>query len=205
MSVKQNNVHQHVQTTQYRQEYMKRIRLVIISTFLTLSASSASASPCKLEILPINPISPERSDIFVGKSNLIELQFKNEKSSGTVEVFPESPLIVKQLKSNTSCAIEGGIWIRKFVFISADNHILITQEYTGSNDSLNFYDTQTCKKMKEIDVSQSSVNINHSSISITKKTGIKGHRKPTTYKLDASCIPHESSHDDNKHGSSATK
>ncbi|MDD1622148.1 MAG: hypothetical protein LUQ11_11770, partial [Methylococcaceae bacterium] len=139
---------------------MFQLRQTIAIVFSILSLSIANAETCTLNALAINPIAPGQNDIFIGKSNLIELQFKNEKTEGIVEVFPEPPLTIKNQKLKTSCSIDGGIWVRKSVFISNNDSVIVTQEYSGSNDFLIFYNTENCKKIAEIDVSNSSFEIN---------------------------------------------
>ena len=170
---------------------MFQIRQLIIGTFAILSVTIVNAGTCTLSILPINPIAPERTDIFIGESKLIEVQFRNEKTEGNVEVFPESPFIVKNHKLNTTCFIDGGVWVRKSVFVSNNDSVVVTQEFSGSNDSLNFYDVRTCKKINEIDVSNSTWVIRESEISISRQDAMNKKRgeRLSTYQLNESCNP----------------
>ncbi|MEQ1621763.1 MAG: hypothetical protein ABL919_10175 [Methylococcales bacterium] len=164
------------------------LRQIVFVLFAMLSTSTVKAGCCTLTNVPINPMSPDRTDIYIGQSNMVELQFRNDKVTGTVEVFPEPPLTINNRKSNTSCAIEGGVWARNGVFISNDDSVVVVHEFSGSNDSLNFYNTQTCKKLNEIDISNSTWNIKESEISVAKQ-GNKQANKPTIYQLDAFCKP----------------
>lgn len=174
---------------------MFQIRQFVISTFVILSATIVSAETCILSPLPINPMTPERTDIFIGKSKLIDVQFINEKTEGSVEVFPEPPLIIKNHKLKTTCSIDGGVWIRKSVFVSANDGVVVTQEFSGSNDSLNFYDAKTCKKINEIDVSNSTWEIQGSEISISKQDALDRKKRGVmkVYHLNTSCNPVKSS------------
>lgn len=170
---------------------MFQIRQLVIGAFAILSVTIVNAGICILSPLPINPIAPERTDIYIGTSKLVEVQFRNEKTEGNVEVFPEPPLIVKNRKNNTTCSIDGGVWVRKSVFVSNNDSVVVTQEFSGSNDSLNFYDARTCKKINEIDVSNSTWEIRGTEISISKQDAVnkEGGGRLSTYKLNESCNP----------------
>jgi len=137
--------------------------------FLVFNAYSAFGCDCALTQVPINPIEPARNDIFVGKAATLELRFRNESARQGVDVFPEPPLTVHHSASGESCDIDGGIWVRRSVYLSADEKILLVQEFSGSNDQLVFYDTTTCKKRSEIDVSGARWKIANNQISIGRQ------------------------------------
>ncbi|WP_414674928.1 hypothetical protein [Limnobacter sp.] len=44
---------------------------------------------------------------------------------------------------------------RACVYVSRNASVLVTQEYSGSNDALSFYNTQTCQRVASVDVSKS--------------------------------------------------
>lgn len=171
---------------------IRLLRQFTFVIFAILFTANVNAGSCTLINLPINPISPEPSDIYTGQSSVVEVQFHNDKVTGTVDVFPEPPLTINNRKFNTSCAIDGGVWARNAVYISNDDSVVVMHEFSGSNDSLNFYSTQSCKKLNEIDISNSTWNIKESEISIAKQ-GVSNSKKqatkPTIYQLDASCKP----------------
>jgi hypothetical protein len=133
---------------------------------LSSNAALASGANCALTRVSIDPIDSNRTDLFVGKGKTIEVQFRNESTRPVVDVFPEPPLTVSNQASGRSCEIDGGVWVRKSVFLSPDEKILVVQEFSGSNDHLVFYDTNTCEKRREIDVSTAQWKISNDRISI---------------------------------------
>ncbi|MEP6882468.1 MAG: hypothetical protein ABI866_10775 [Dokdonella sp.] len=167
---------------------------IIASIASALAISIAHASDCQLVPIVVSPASPEPAESFVGQAGFIELQFQNDISVVAPDAFPESPLVVKNHQSNTTCSIEGGIWVRHFVFASGDSRILATKEYSGSNESLFFYDTKTCKRVGEIDLSEYDVKISESgTVEVASKAvDSRGHRL-TGYQLDAACTPRKTS------------
>ena len=152
-------------------------------------ASISSANACTFINLPINPISPEKIDTFLGESEVIDIKFNNEKTEGKIEVFPDSPLIVTNKKTNSTCSIDGGVWVRKDVYVSDDNTVIMAHEFSGSNDFLSFYATQSCKKIGEIDISNSMWTVEKLRISVSKQGATNGKKpiKPRIYSLSKYC------------------
>lgn len=157
----------------------------IISAIISLS----SANACTFINLPINPISPEKTDIFLGKSEIIDIKFNNEKTEGYIEVFPDSQLIVTNRKTNSTCSIDGGVWVRKDIYVSDDNMVVMAHEFSGSSDFLSFYGTRSCKKIGEIDISNSMWRVEKLNISVSKQgaTNSKKPIKPRMYLLAKYC------------------
>lgn len=170
---------------------MRVTRLILTSIFVLLLVTTANASPCTLVRVPINPITPERTDIFVGKSGSIEVQFNNEYADGNVDIFPNSPLVIKNSESQQICSTDRGVWVKKTVFVSNNGKVVAAQEFRGAKDFLTFYDTGTCKKAKEIDITNSTMTIKGSEISIKSSDSVGKKKRPTlrTYQLDTACIP----------------
>lgn len=140
--------------------------------------SVSSANACSFVNLPINPISHERVDLFQGKSEMIEVKFHNGKTEGNIEVFPDSPLTVMNTKTKSNCSIDGGVWVRKDIYISENNMVIMAHEFSGSNDYLNFYDTRGCKKIGEIDISNSDWKLEKLNISVSDKEDARNSKKP---------------------------
>jgi hypothetical protein len=163
---------------------------LLVGFLATMAASAASACACVLEHIAIDPIAPDRTDVYVGASELIEVRFSNFKTSGPVETFPEPPLIVQDRRSKVSCSIDGGVWSRQSVFVSRDGSVLVTHEFSGSNDTLNFYDTKTCARRHSLDVSNATWSIDGSAIQITRSGQQGGAR---VVHLDARCQPEKPS------------
>lgn len=160
----------------------KRVTCVII---LSAIVSVAFANTCDVERVAIDPISSDNNAIYIGKTENLEIQFKNDKLVGEVEAFPEPPMIVRNRKTNTECQVGSGIWLRNAVFVDRAERQLITEEFSGSNTVLNFYDTHTCKRLSQVDISGDSWEINSRKL-VTQK--IKRHGK-RIYNLDKNCLP----------------
>ncbi len=119
----------------------------------------------------------------------MELRFHSEANDAEVDAFPEPPLQVLQLATNTRCEINSGIWVRKDVYLSRDEQVLLTHEYSGSNDFLMLYNTATCVKLHELDVSASRWNISGNTIRVQNMEEPKKSHTAKQYMLDASCKP----------------
>jgi hypothetical protein len=154
--------------------------------FVTAPAASASEA-CSLQPVPIQPVSSEPANTYIGRTAVLELRFHNDKTSGPVDVFPEPPLMVKRLDTQTECAIQdGGIWVRRHVWASADGRTLVTHEYSGSNDELVFHDTRSCARTAVVDVSNTRWTIEGGAVI---KSAAKGTKRPSSVRLDAACLP----------------
>lgn len=120
---------------------------------LALVFAAASACPT-VGFTPLPIGQGSTADQYVGHGRHLEVLFTHEGQAGEVDVFPEPPLVIKQRKDGKQCKIEeGGIWVRKSVFLDASEQHLLVHEYSGSNDSLVIYRTSDCKTIKTIDVS----------------------------------------------------
>lgn len=140
---------------------------LVIATALALGAvPSAGSGHWTLHRLSINPTSPENRKIFVGAGEKVRVEFKNESDHETVRVFPEPPMIVRQLAAKTNCEIDGGVWARDSVFLSADEEILVVLEFSGDLNRLVAYDTGTCRKLGDLDVSGRRWSVDGSKIKL---------------------------------------
>jgi len=130
-----------------------KLSLIILGLSCAFSLFSQQPVFSKLEINPnLNKFNKE----FIGVGQRISVIFQNDSEGAehTIEVFPEPPVIVRNHQTNTSCQIdEGGIWVRKHVYLSDDEYYLLFNEYSGSSEAFISYDTRTCEKLKRMDVS----------------------------------------------------
>jgi hypothetical protein len=168
---------------------MLRFRILIYIQFSIIVSIVNACTPCTLVRLEIDPIETGRIDTFVGKTNLTEIRFINEKTEGSVEVFPEPPLTVISSKFNTSCNIVGGVWSRNSVYVSSNNQTLMVQEFSGSRNSLTLYDVGTCMKLGEIAVSDANWKVSGHEITVNTQVTANGMKcnYPKVYLLDESC------------------
>lgn len=132
---------------------MNRRAVTGTAIFLLLLSSPLFAHEKAVKHVQVNPISADRIDAFVGIGKSVVVEFINESGHKNVEVFPEPPITVTHSRRGTRCTIDGGVWVRNSVFLCKDENILILQEFSGSNDFLNFHDTKSCVKLRSIDVS----------------------------------------------------
>lgn len=155
--------------------------------WLGAAASPAASASCTLQPVSIQPAAAEPTDTYIGRTAALELRFHNDKTSGPVDVFPEPPLTVRQLATSNECAIsDGGIWVRQHVYASADGRVLVTHEFSGSNDALVFYDTGTCAKKAVVDVSNAQWFLEGSTI---VKSPSKAGQRASRIKLNTACLP----------------
>lgn len=149
--------------------------------------SALAAQACTLQPVPIEPAGSEPADIYIGRTAALELRFHNDKTSGPVDVFPEPPLTMKRLDTQTECvAHDGGIWVRRHVYASTDGGTLVTHEYSGSNEELVFYDTRNCARKATLDVSDSRWAIEGNTV---LKWQAKADKRPSRIRLDRACLP----------------
>ena len=170
-----------------RRRTMLRIYKNLALAILFSLSLSTSASTCSFSKIEINPVTPENNNIFSGKSEFVEIRLNSEKDDANVSVFPEPPLIIINNKTGTECHINGGAWVRSSVFISSNTSMLATQEFSGSNDSLIFYSTATCRKITTIDISNATWELKDRKLRITRANA-QG-TATTEYAIDSKCTP----------------
>jgi hypothetical protein len=147
-----------------------------------------TSPPCVLQPVPIEPEGKEPAATYVGQTPTITLRFTNEKTAGLVDVFPEPPVRVTHSAASTTCTIDdGGIWVRQHVYADAQGRVLATHEYSGSNDSLNFYDTRSCRKLATVDVSNTTWRLGAEGLDIEVQTKAGKQTKRVT--LTGDCLP----------------
>jgi len=100
--------------------------------------------------------SPAQPKQFMASGKRIAILFRSDSSAAAheIDVFPEPPVIIRDKTGGASCQImEGGIWVRSAVYLSADERHVVLNEYSGSASDLVSYDTRTCREVKRLDVS----------------------------------------------------
>ncbi len=171
---------------------MHKLRINILYFIFLVAAScvTTSAQECVLERVSIAPLATSNNTVFVGKMHSVEVRFRNESDNKEVEVFPEPPLLVTNLRTKKQCSLDGGIWVRDGVYLSANEQLLVTHEYSGSNDFLNLYDLNTCQKINEIDISEKNFSIQGNTVLIGAECGDSAMASCKTrkqIKLDQNC------------------
>ena len=169
---------------------------------LTMSCSIAdtrakAASPneiCtfrKLEILPTDQINFTR---FLGRGNNIAIEFKADFGKET-DVFSEPPTVVNRSTAKSCNIEEDGIWLRREVYISADESYLLSNQYSGSWEALVVYDTGTCARLGEMKLSHRLVGIDRSTVSVETDCAAGGSPQPDSctrkfsVTFDRHCVP----------------
>ena len=132
--------------------------LITLLGFLSLVSCHAMAIPdkdCVLQNIPVVSTDLLRNEVYVARKKAIEVHFRNENAPKPAEIFPDPLVTVRHLNTAKSCDIADGdgIWSGKSVYLDANEHILILNEYSGANDTLVFYDTRNCHRLDELDVS----------------------------------------------------
>lgn len=154
-----------------------------LSTLAGVLCSGSVAAACALAPLAVDPLDGTRRDIYAGRGKAVEVSFRNLSERADVDAFPEPPMTLRSLRSGAACEVDGGVWARRSVHLSADEKTLLVQEYSGSNDRLLFYDTATCKQRAGIDISGAQWSIDGGRIVVQRA------RARATYALDARCMP----------------
>ncbi|MBC3911186.1 hypothetical protein [Undibacterium umbellatum] len=161
----------------------------LVMTLSCILATQVHAASCKLESIPVTPLKPGQYETFHAKAKSVELRFHSDANNPEVDAFPEPPLQVLHSANQSQCGINSGIWVRKDVYLSQDEQVLVTHEFSGSNDFLMFYKTGDCSKLHELNVSASRWKITGNTISVQSMEGTMKNRRSRHYVLDASCIP----------------
>ena len=119
-----------------------------------------ASEPCELRRLSLVSTDPLRNEIYAGMSGDIEVQFRNENAPTAADVFPEPRVTIKNRATGKSCDItDGGIWTGHSVYWDAGGRVLVLHEYSGSNDSLVFFNPTSCERLAQIDVSNNDWEI----------------------------------------------
>jgi hypothetical protein len=126
--------------------------LVLVSVLAGCSAAEGGHG-CAWHALSVTAAQADRKE-YVGIGKTIELRLPNDRTDREPEVFPESPVRIKQAGGKASCEIPpGDVRVRNSIHLNADESRLLFLEYSGSNDSLVLYDIASCGKLAELDVS----------------------------------------------------
>ena len=171
-------------------QFTRRWRSAALGMYLSAASAGAGAAvACAYQQVPINAHAPPSLAIYSGHGKDVELQFSNEREQEPVEVFPEPPLRVLDRRVNSACDIDGGIWVRKDVYLSADELTLLTREYSGNNEQLIFYATRTCRKLAEIDLTNARFSLERDRLVIRRAKAAGNQGTETAYRFTGQCIP----------------
>lgn len=164
----------------------------LLCTFFALSLHAAAA-PCGYAALAIEPLSATRTDVYAGQGERVEVSFANETTTQPVETFPDSNLKIRQTGSNSVCEVAGGIWVRNAVYLSMNERMLIAKQFSGSNESLGFYDTHTCALKAEIDVSNRAWKIEPTGLRVGGRCAsdqLQSCKTTVLHRWGAHCLAH---------------
>ena len=165
--------------------------LVLLCTFAP--SLQAAAAPCSYSALAIDPLSATRTDVYAGQGKQVEVSFTNEATTQPVETFPDSSLKIRQTGSDAVCEVDDGIWVRNAVYLSANERILIAKQFSGSNESLSFYDTRTCTLKAEIDVSNRAWRVEAKGLRVGTHCAndqLQSCKTTVVHRWDARCLAH---------------
>jgi len=160
-------------------------------------SSLAIGSDCTLSKISVTTTDPSRNEVYAGKAQTIEVQFRNENAPKTADVYPYPQVTVRNLSTAKYCDIKdgNGIWSGKSVYLDKNERVLVLNEYSGASDTLAFYDTRTCRRLSELDVSSRRWEIAEDRIRIGQQCGGEDFRSCHHIKeiiLDKSCLARES-------------
>lgn len=161
--------------------------LSLLSLLGPLSAQAASEPACAIRNVRIDPLPAGQFQTYAGQTATLEIRLSSARSERETDNFAEPPLRLRHRESGGSCDIYGGIWPRNGIYLDQSERTLITVEYSGSGESLNFYDTANCKRLKQLDVSGKTWSFSAKSIVLTPKDGKV---KPRSLRVDHHCKPY---------------
>jgi len=142
----------------------------------------ATVSACRYGPIAITSTAPRR---FVGRAGALEVRLTSERDGTDIESFPDSALAIRRADGR-GCEAEGGVWQRSGVYVADDGRTVAAIESSGSNDLLVFFDSASCRRVGEIDVSNTRWQFRGAEIVATPA----GAARPTrVVRLDASCRP----------------
>lgn len=120
----------------------KPLRILVPET--AGDASSGAA----LRRVALAPVAKDGST-WGGGGRRVAVTLRNDGGSKEPDIFPEPPLVVAARKGGARCTIDGGIWTRDGVWLSADETLVATLTYSGSTSELAVYRTADCAKTAE--------------------------------------------------------
>jgi hypothetical protein len=147
------------------------------------ACGGAPAAPeaCRYEALTIALVAPRE---FAGRAGALEVRLESGRDGPDVQSFPDSALAIR--RGDARCEVEGGVWQRAGMFVSADRRTLAALESSGSNDTVVFVDTASCRRVGTVDVSGTRWQFVPGRIEATP-AGSGG--RPRAHPLDAACRP----------------
>jgi hypothetical protein len=127
----------------------------VLIFFTSCHLLNTATNDCKLQNIKIVSADLSRNDIYYGRGGNYEVQFRNENAPNPADNFPDPLVTVKNTTAGESCDIKdaSGIWAGESVYLDTKQRVLLMNEYSGSSDTLVFYDLTSCRKLDEYDVS----------------------------------------------------
>jgi hypothetical protein len=166
---------------------LRRITFTLLPCALVLHALVAcaqapAAAACGYQPVPLAPLSPQE---FAGSVAGVQVSLHSERADPAVESFPDSDLQIR--RAGARCAVDGGVWQRRGVFVAGDGQTVAAIESSGSNDMLVFISSADCRRRGQIDVSNSRWRFVDRAVEVTPAAGAD--RTPRRHGLDTSCRP----------------
>lgn len=164
------------------------VRAIMLGAAWLPLPQTGLAATCRMRPVLIEPVSDGGSGQFAGSLNAMRVSFQSERPGAEVSEFPEPPVVIRDLRTQRSCQIsDGGIWSRQGAHLSSNRRILMLHEYSGSSDTLNFYDTRTCNRLRVVDVSGQTWSVQGQHITLVAKED--GHPRTRRVSLGQACLP----------------
>jgi len=116
---------------------------------------NADAPSCTFTRVPVISTDAKQNEYYVARGRAFAIQFQNEDAPNPAKVFPEPKVIIANTGAHSRCEITGepGIWSGDDVYLNDAESVVLLNEYGGSNAFLKLFDTATCGRIAELDVS----------------------------------------------------
>ena len=144
---------------------------------------------CRFLPVAVEPAAPGEFALYRGVLGSLSLEFRNEKRDGEVSVFPESPLVLRDVQTGKRCEIDGGVWVRNAVYLSDDARVLMLQEFSGSSDQLVFHRTTDCRRMAALDISGAQWSLRDDGLQLQRPAAAGRPARSQFYRFNARCLP----------------
>ncbi|MFA6954275.1 MAG: hypothetical protein WC538_00220 [Thermoanaerobaculia bacterium] len=115
-------------------------------------------SPVALTRVKLAPLSKDGAT-WGASGRQVAVSLNNADGKADPEIFTEPPFVVTDRRSGAHCEIDGGIWERNAIWLSADESLLATVTFSGSNSTLSVYRTRDCKETASAPVDESTLRV----------------------------------------------
>jgi hypothetical protein len=162
------------------------IAWAILPSLMLMPAATSASEGCDAYNVMIQPGPEGQFAKYVGHGKTLDVLLTSDVPDRETDSFPDNFLTVSRHDGGKSCNITGGVWARKGIQLDRSERTLIALEYSGSNDTLNFYDTQSCKLLAIVNVSGQNWSLGRTTLLRSSKLNDSA---PRSTRVSSICRP----------------